>query len=342
MQVFFLSALISLTMCSQDGGDPIGSKPPQNETEKNPADNETQTSPFEYESFVLKATDIDPVMTQGLKDHYAYLPKISFYRKNKLFIFIPGTFAKPSTYTLITKTAAEHGYHSLVIHYDNTQTIGARCSSPNDETCEKNILKEFFTGTDEGSDIEVNSTNSHIGRIKNMLSRLIAINPGGKWNQFLNSSSEILWNKISVAGHSQGSYHALFISKEVSLHRACLLSGPGSLRMPNLSFPSWVVAAGATASIKLYGFTNKNDGISSFSSINDGWDNIVVPGTEINIDTHSDYSSSNQFFTEIIPPDTAGSANPAHGSTAVDIVTPIDSQSGRPKFEKLWQYMCFP
>ena len=145
-----------------------------------------------------------------------------------------------------------------------------------------------------------------------------------------------------MGGHSQGSYHALHIAKSQSVHSACLLSGPGGLRMQNLSYPSWVSASGLTSLTKIFAFSNKNDGLSSYTNVQNGWDEIGVTGAGMNVDPNTKFTGSNQFFTKIIPPDTAGSADPAHGSTAVDIVTPVDSGTNRPKFEKLWQHMCFP
>jgi hypothetical protein len=165
--------------------------------------------------------------------------------------------------------------------------------------------------------------------------------PNENWKQFLNSNNEIRWELISLAGHSQGSGHTFYISKQVNLLRASLFSGPNGFTLANGSYPSWVSNAGATANSKVFGFSNKNDNLSQWIFVSNVWNTIGLAGAQINVDTQTNFGGSHQLFTEIVPPPTQGSASPTHGSTTVDIVTPLNT-NGRPKFENVWKYMCFP
>jgi hypothetical protein len=174
-----------------------------------------------------------------------------------------------------------------------------------------------------------------------MIMYLDAQKPSENWKQFLTSTNEIKWDLISLAGHSQGSGHTFYISKQVNLLRAGLFSGPNGFSLANGSYPSWVSAAGATPNSKIYGFTNKNDNLSQWTFVSNVWNAIGLTGTQINVDSQTDFGNTHQLFTEVIPPPTTGSASPTHGSTSVDIVTPLNS-NGRPKFENVWKYVCFP
>jgi hypothetical protein len=298
-------------------------------------------TPYEYHSYEVLPKTTDNNITTGLSTQYAYIPKETKVRKNKLFIFLPGTFAKPQTYLKILQTASEYGYHAFGIHYQNTQDVGSYCGSTNDDQCDANVLKEFFTGIDYSPDVNIGQSNGFINRIQKMILYLDAQNPNENWKQFLTSKNEINWELISLAGHSQGSGHTFYISKQVNLLRASLFSGPNGFSLANGSYPSWVSKAGATPNSKVYGFSNKNDNLSRWTFVSNVWDAIGLLGTQINVDIQTDFGGSHQLFTEVVPPMTQGSASPTHGSTSVDIVTPLNP-NGRPKFENVWKYMCFP
>jgi hypothetical protein len=297
--------------------------------------------PYEFVSYEVLPQTTDPTITTGLSTQYAYLPKEPNVRKNKLFIFLSGTFAKPQTYLKILKTASEYGYHAIGIHYQNTQDVGSYCGNTNDDQCDANVLKEFFTGIDYSPNVNVGKSNGFTNRIQKMLLHLDNQKPNENWKQFLSSSNEIRWELVSLAGHSQGSGHTFYISKQVNLLRASLFSGPNGFTLANGTYPSWVSTTGATPNNKVYGFSNKMDNLSQWTFVSKVWNTIGLTGTQINVDTQTDFGGSHQLFTEVVPPSTPGSASPTHGSTSVDIVTPVN-QNGRPKFENVWKYMCFP
>jgi hypothetical protein len=323
--ILLLTFLISCSKDNKDDANPIP----------------TFKTPYEFVNYEVLPQTTDPTIITGLSTQYAYLPKEPTVRKNKLFIFLPGTFAKPQTYLKILQTAAEYGYHAIGIHYQNNQDIGSYCGNTNDDQCDANVLKEFFTGIDYSPNVNVGLSNGFTNRIQKMILYLDAQKPNENWKQFLNANNEIKWELISLAGHSQGSGHTFYISKQVNLLRASLFSGPNGFTLANGSYPSWVSNTGATPNSKVYGFSNKNDNLSQWMFVSNVWNEIGLSGTIINVDTQTDFGASHQLFTEVVPPPTQGSASPTHGSTTVDIVTPLNA-NGRPKFENVWKYMCFP
>lgn len=165
--------------------------------------------------------------------------------------------------------------------------------------------------------------------------------PSENWSRFLIDLKTIDWSKISLAGHSQGSAHTMYISKRVSLFQASFYSGPNGFELNDGNFPNWISQVGATDISKIYAFSNSNDNLYPWNYASDVWDEIGILGSKIDVDVSSDFSGSNRFTTSVIPPDTNGSFSPTHGSTTVDIVTPIKSD-GRPLFENVWKIMSFP
>lgn len=321
---YFLLSLAILISCSEDDIS---------------EDMDNQIVPIMSISVDPQQTDAN--ITTGLGTQFAYVPISADDRTNKLLIFIPGTFSNPETYRKIIETAAEYGYYSFGIDYQNNRTIGAYCRNSSDPMCTFNVLLEFFEGNDVSTEVNVGSSNSFTNRITKMIQYLDAQNSDQNWGQFLDSTNGINWNMISVAGHSQGSGHTLFISKQVELFRAGLFSGPNGLELDNGALPDWVSTPGETLNINIYGFSNTNDGLAPFNSVSNTWQQIGLSGTAINVDQTSDFNNSNRLITSVEPDPILGSASPTHGSTAVDLATPLDAE-GRPVFENVWRYMCFP
>jgi hypothetical protein len=202
-------------------------------------------------------------------------------------------------------------------------------------------LKEFFKGVDSSQLVNIDRANCHQNRIAKMIQYLQNQNPDENWGQFLTSNGQIRWEMISLAGHSQGSGHAFYISTRVNLLRASFFSGPNGFILANGQYPTWIKSNNGTPLDKMYAFTNTNDNLSKYNLIANTWQNIGLQGTEINVDKSSDFNNSHRLITEIIPDQVTGSASPTHGSTTVDVVTPLDVNN-KPVFGKVWKYMCFP
>ncbi|WP_206285925.1 BPSS1187 family protein, partial [Yeosuana marina] len=235
-----------------------------------------------------------------------------------------GTAASPEAYKKIIQTAAEYGYYSFGLHYDNSLSSSGICNNTNDENCVQNALKEYFEGVDYSTEVNVNFPNSFINRITKMILYLNSQNPSEEWNQFLTSNNEINWNLISLAGHSMGSRHAFFISKQVSLYKVGLFSGPNGFVLDNGNFPSWISNVGATANSDITGFSNQNDNVAQWNYVQNIWQIAGIQGTPINIDNNNEINS-HQLFTEYVSQNNSGSLIPAHNSTCADIDTPIES-----------------
>jgi hypothetical protein len=288
-----------------------------------------------------KPEQTDPSITtntSGNTNQFAYLPKETTKRKDKLFIFIPGTFVGPNVYTRILQTGAKYGYYSIGITYSNNQTIQSFCTG-NSQDCISNIFREYLEGIDYSPDVNISSSNSFENRISKFILYLKNNYPDENWGRFLNNDNSIKWEKVSLAGHSQGSGHTLYISKTRNLVRASLFSGPNGFKLSNGQFPNWLTVSGLTTNEKVYCFSNTLDAIAEWGELQIIWNNIGISGNFQNVDNTSSFNSAQKLYTNIDLP--SAIINPEHGSTVANDNTPLDN-TGIPKFEKVWKYMCFP
>ena len=84
----------------------------------------------------------------------------------------------------------------------------------NDSTVE-NVLNEYLTGENTSTKVNVTKPNSFENRILKMIRYMDSVYPTENWKRFLTASgNDLQWQKFSVGGHSQGSDHAMFMSKK--------------------------------------------------------------------------------------------------------------------------------
>jgi hypothetical protein len=252
--------------------------------------------------------------------------------------FLPGTFAGPNIYTKILQTGAENGYYSIGIAYSNNETIQSFCSG-NDQNCVSNVFKEYLEGINHSPQVNISPANSFQNRISKFILYLKTTYPTESWERFLNADNSINWEKVSLAGHSQGSGHTLYISKVRRLARASFFSGPNGFKLANGQFPSWIAEPGQTVNARVFAFSNTLDAIANWTELQSVYTQIGLIGTIQSVDNVTDFKGSHKLYTELdLPP---ALINPEHGSTVANENTPIDG-NGKAKFENVWRYVCFP
>lgn len=278
----------------------------------------------------------DPKITTlalGATTQFAYLPTNPAVRKDRLFIFIPGTTATPSNYLKIVKVAASQGYYSFGVAYSDLSPIEFYTgSNPKDNTTE-NILEEYLTGNNTSGRVSVSKANGFENRIIKMILFMDASYPTENWKRFLTVNNEIIWEKLSVAGHSQGSDHAMYMSQKRNLWRAGLFAGPGSFKLNNGNFPSFMQENGVTLRANVFGFNHTKDLIRPWNGVKEAWATLQLPGLPDSIDDGT-VNGANQLTTTI-------ATNDGHGCVVSDGSTPNDA-GGKPLFANVWTYMCFP
>ena len=166
-----------------------------------------------------------------------------------------------------------------------------------------------------------------------MILWLDANHPTENWKQFLTADNQIIWTKLSVAGHSQGSDHAMYMSKKRNLFRAGFIGGPGSFKLNNGKYPSFITNPGITPVANIYGFNHTKDAVRLWADVQKVWGALNVPGVPNSVDD-SNTGGSHRLTT-------SQPTNDAHGFVVSDSATPNDG-NGNPLFAPVWSYMNFP
>lgn len=274
--------------------------------------------------------------TIGNVNQYAYLPEQTGLYKNKLFVFFPGTIATPGKYLEILKSAARNGYHAIGIAYDNLSTIEQQSGETNDDTRTEKIFEEYLTGNNTSPVVTVPKPNGFENRISKMLQYLAAQYPGEQWQQFINADNSIRWETLSVAGHSQGADHTMYMAKKRNLYRAGFFSGTYSFKLQNGSYPSFILKDGLTPPQRIFGFTHIKDPVRVWDDVKFNWAALQLPGVPTSVDGGNDFTNTNRLVTKY-----KARFSLYHGITVADDATPVDVNN-IPVFESVWKYMCYP
>ncbi len=293
-------------------------------------------TPTGIDKFIIAPRKTNPILTDHLSNYYVFQPTQT-NAKEKLFIFLPGSLVSPKIYQELLLTGAENGYYSIGFSYQNGRLLTSRCRGK-DSGCRGRVAQELLQGKDVSNAIQVDSSSSIERRLIALIKYLQKQHPQNGWSQFI-KNGKIQWNKITIAGHSQGSNIAAYIGWHRSVVRVGMFSGPYGLTHNDDSDAPWLKDNRLTSASKFYGFANLNDHISNFENVESGWKSLGLKDSVISVDdADPSWKNSHQLSTEVGGTSTF---NGGHGSTCVDTQTPHDEE-GNPIFKKIWRYMLFP
>lgn len=282
-------------------------------------------------------SETDPNINGNNPPHYVYLDS-SVSPINKLQLFIPGTNATPWDYRMFQQTAANLGYHSIGLTYENLQSINIQiCPATQDPTCHGRARQEVWFGEDTHDSISVNYDNSIINRFLKLLKYLDTNYPTENWGQYLINDTTVNWQSVVIAGHSQGAGHATYGSKFFPMNRVIMLSWVDWM-WPGTN-PLWITQTGQTPDSAYFGFIHTGDA-SIYSGIPTTWTNLGMNlyGAVTNIDNISPpYNNSHSLITSAPINQTPTQTN-YHNATCVDWVTTI-TQSGDTLYKPVWEYL---
>lgn len=174
---------------------------------------------------VVPAQATDPALDRSWGPHRTYLDPDAVPR-GQLLLFLPGTGGRnvgpPRPFSL---TAAELGYHVIELAYPNNLSATV-CWRQTDPNCFEKFRREVIKGNDFSPLIAVGRADSIEYRMERLLTVLSARQPARGWGQFLGPRGEAAWEKIAVAGQSQGGGHAALIARDRKVARVLLFGAP--------------------------------------------------------------------------------------------------------------------
>ncbi|WP_341837474.1 hypothetical protein WJU16_06280 [Chitinophaga pollutisoli] len=230
---------------------------------------ESPASPGLREHIVPPSTTHSSINTYN-NPHYAYVVPDD-KRRGQLLVFLPGTGAEPKNYRKFIRLAAEKGHHAIGLMYPNEPAINQFCATSGDVTAHSRARLEIIDGADRHPNVSVNADNSIIHRLTALLQYLHQNHPGENWAQFL-ANGQPAWEKICIAGHSQGAGHAGVMGKHYPLARVILFSGMDYLT--NGQIPDWVT--NTTRSNIYYALQHEKDELLDIQMVRTAWAHLAM------------------------------------------------------------------
>lgn len=271
--------------------------------------------------------------------HYVYIAPAATLR-GRLFVFLPGTGGIPRNYRLIVQDAAAQGFHAVGLAYPNADAIGTLCAGRG-PSCHGPARQEVVSGQDLSSLVQVGPFDAIEGRLLALLSFMQAADPTRNWARFIVNGG-VDWANVSVAGHSQGGGHALFLAQRRSVFRASAFASGGDLVDGGDVPASWVSQPFLTPAANIFGFISTRDELVSTAGTVTAWQQIGLGafGSVTSVDgATAPFGGAHMLTTARDPAFPGLVIGPNHNVVAVDINTPRDA-GGALVFAPVWRYMA--
>jgi hypothetical protein len=214
--------------------------------------------PLHAETEVLR---IDPALT-GPGIEMVHAPHLALYDpravpRHRLVLFLVGTRSKTTSNLEMDTILAQWGYHVISLDYENN-VITVVCAHSSDPSAFTHYREEILSGASVSDEVEVDPANSILNRFRKLLAYLVRNDPSGGWEQFVHDGQPA-WDRIIVAGHSQGSGHAAYIGQLFRVDRVLMFSGPQDY-MDELHRPApWLSRGSETPPSHFFAFLNLHD-----------------------------------------------------------------------------------
>jgi hypothetical protein len=228
---------------------------------------------------------------------------------------------------------ASYGFHGIQPYYAHGWFGTLDPAARDDGRSLGEIRLEAATGEDFSPVVEIPKPDGLAERSLQFVRRLATTNPEGHWEQFLNADqTDLLWDKVVLAGISHGSTTAARFAKHRRVARVVMFSGPRD------QLEAWQGFESATPANRYFGFTHVLDGGWTGDHYCRSWLMLGLAkfGPLVDVDrTVSPFGNSRRLITEA---DVKGNAQRAH-SASVPGGAAIKDAEGRFIHEAVWRYL---
>jgi len=217
--------------------------------------------------------------------HLVYKPASGQEVRDPLVVFLPGTGMEAERHNQVLQTAAYAGYRTIGLSYDNVGTMESFCQAEGDcADCYGEARDEIITGNDTRPNVTiVERSDSIVERLHNLLDALEADDladgvDDDQWGDFyepfavltpppnsvaIHTLGSINWDRIILAGFSQGAGHAARIAQKAQVHGLIILDG-GNDTCGVDQPASWYADDNASLGRPRYGVTHRR-GVANWS-----------------------------------------------------------------------------
>lgn len=180
---------------------------------------------------------------------------------NRVLVTFGGTNSSPHSFGAFADLASVQGYHVLSLDYPN-RVISTICREHPAPDCADRFREEILEGRDVSPHVQVDSKNAILYRLRTTMKWLSQIDP--TWARFW-AGDDLRWDKVVVAGHSQGAGHAAYLSKRFSLQGVILFAGPQDTW--NNQPAAWLLRPGLTVGDRYHALLHRRDFFGSEGQI---------------------------------------------------------------------------
>lgn len=274
----------------------------------------------------------DPAITTDPEEHQVvFQPALPL--RDELLVWFSGSCGQPANQRRLLREAARLGFRAIGLNYPNCPPVNGLCDplQPGAPDCYEQVRRERLDGIDRTTLVAVTPANAITNRLTKLLLRLDAQFPAEGWGQFLDGGAP-RWERLVVAGHSQGGGMAALIGTEHLVARVAMFSWKDTITP--LQPAPWLSAPKATPVDRWYGFSHQH---SAPIPEEIAWNAIGLAGATVNVDTTpAPFGLAHRLTTDVLPQ--SGDYAHAHGSVVVDAATPRRGDD-TPLLSEVWRHL---
>ncbi len=186
-------------------------------------------------------------------------------KNNKILLWLAGTNGTPLNIPVeFFNTALGQGYKIIALSYITVPAVSQICKEAvldANAACAADFRRKRIYGDNNFSIIIDEPQDAIIPRFVNLLQWLVKNDSSGNWSQYLNQEKvKPIWNKIAIAGQSQGGGMSEFIGQQESLARVISFSGGWDYsNSKEKKIARWYFNKNATAMKNWYATYNINE-----------------------------------------------------------------------------------
>ena len=226
-----------------------------------------------------------------------------------------------------------YGLHAVQVHYANKWFGRIPKDKLNDGTTLGKVRLEAATGEDHSPIVDIPEPDGLAARTVRFVAWLAKENPEGNWDQFLTADkSDLIWDKVILAGSSHGSTTAARFAVHRKVDRVVMFCGPRD------QYETWQGFESATPSERFFGFSHVLDGGWTGHHYCRSWEMLGLHqhGPIVNVDTApAPFGHTRRLVTNC---DVNNDPNRAHGSVVPGSRSP-KAKDGTFRHEAVWEYL---
>ena len=252
--------------------------------------------------YCVKPSQTDPRITRYDDPNYVTFARGAVRRDAPLLVFMPGTNGKPPGAVEFLQTAAEQGYRVISLEYNDDTSIAVFCpSNPQIRACSARFREMRLYGQ-INVDPRIDNTRPEaiVERLYALLRWLDRNHSDENWSRYFNQDG-MVWDRIALAGQSQGAGMAAFIGKKKLVDRIILFSSPWDFlpgRGPDKVLAGWLSWPSVTPPERWFAGYNQRENTAAL--LQRAYATLQVPQNHIRV------------FSEILPNARPGRGNPYH------------------------------